>query len=487
MLRVQLFGPPLIRNASDSLTQFKSRKVAALLFYLAMTPGQHRRMYLADLLWSEAPEEKALSNLRYALWNLRQVLGELPVRGGRLEISFQQSNDIWIDVNAFRELLKTADINANAVTPEIIARLQQAVDLYRGELLAGFEMDQAPVFESWLHQQRMALHEMAIDALSRLSTYYINHHYLPEAIAISRRLLELEPWREAGHRQIMLLLALAGQRDAALNQYQQCRHILATELNLEPEPETTALMERIRTGRLKLAPEDSPTPVVPEANALAIPLFGRHAEHAWLAERWELVRRGQSRLALIRGEAGVGKTRLVEEIGRSVTAQGGLVLRGRCYEFSGPVPYQPIAAALKKQVSRFESHGLRLSEVWLVELAHLLPEVREHYLHLPPALPTGQSTDRYRLFEAVSHFLQAITVEQPVLLFLDDLHWADADTLDMLGYLVRRLVASRLFVVGAYRPGEVLNDHALVALQRPLHYAGLNEELELARLSQVTV
>jgi predicted ATPase/DNA-binding SARP family transcriptional activator len=487
MLCVQLFGSPLIRNASDSLIQFKSRKVAALLFYLAITPGQHRRMFLADLLWSESSEEKALSNLRYALWNLRQVLGELPVRGGRLNISFQPSDDILIDVIAFRELLKTADTNAKAATPESIARLQQAVELYRGELLAGFEVDEAPDFERWLHQQRLALHEMAIDALSRLSAYYTSHHHLPQAIAATRRMLELEPWREAAHRQMMLLLTLADQRDAALNQYQHCRHLLATELNLDPEPETTALMESIRTGQLKLAAEDRPTPAAPEAGALASPLFGRHAEHAWLAERWELARRSQSRLALIRGEAGVGKTRLVEEIGRSVMAQGGLVLRGRCYEFSGPVPYQPIAAALNNQIARFESRGLPLSEVWLVELAHLLPELHDHYPHLPPPLPTGQSTDRYRLFEAVSHFLQAITVEQPVLLFLDDLHWSDTDTLDMVGYLVRRLVGSPLLIVGAYRPGEVLNDHALVALQRPLHYEDLSEELELAGLSQATV
>ena len=281
MLYVQLFGSPLIRNASDSLTQFKSRKVGALLFYLAMTPGQHRRTYLADLLWSESSEEKALSNLRYALWNLRQVLGGNLLSSNRLNISFQQSNDIWIDVNIFRELLKPTDTNANAVTPELIARWQQAADLYRGEFLAGFEIDEAPGFENWLQQQRMAFHEMAINALSRLSAYYSSHHYLPEAIAATRRLLDLEPWQEAGHRQMMFLLAMAGQRDAALNYYQHCRQILAAELNLEPEPETTALMERIRAGQIKLAPEDHPTPLVSETNALSIPLFGRHIEYAW--------------------------------------------------------------------------------------------------------------------------------------------------------------------------------------------------------------
>src|SRR5579859_5884633 len=89
MLHIQLFGPPLIRTANEPLPQFKSRKAGALLFYLASTPGQHRRTYLADLLWSEASEEKGLSNLRYALWNLRRVLGEKPLSSDRLNIAFQ--------------------------------------------------------------------------------------------------------------------------------------------------------------------------------------------------------------------------------------------------------------------------------------------------------------------------------------------------------------------------------------------------------------
>jgi predicted ATPase/DNA-binding SARP family transcriptional activator len=485
MVHLQLFGPPQIHSASDSLTQFKSRKVEALLFYLALTPGQHRRSFLAHLLWSEWSEEKALSNLRYALWNLRQVLGEDLFGGDRLSISFAQGSGLRTDVDQFRELLRAVERDAGS--PEGMARLRQAVELYRGDFLAGFEVDDAPEFEGWLRQQRRALHEQAIDALLRLGRFHPSAQQLPEALEATRRLLELEPWREEGHRQMMLLLALAGRRDAALAHYQTCRKILASELGLEPEPTTMALMERIRSGQVEPLAEQGPTPPAIEAEAPLLPLFGRRSERSWLLERWELARRGHSRLTLIRGEAGVGKTRLVEEIARAVAAEGGVVLRGRCYEFSGPVPYQPIAAALKKYLARAEARELPLSEVWLVELAQLLPEVRERYANLPLALPSAQSADRYRLFEAVSHVLQAITAARPVLFFLDDLHWADPDTLDMLGYLVSRLVASPLLIVGAYRPGEVLSDHALVALQRPLHHGGLNEELELARLSKATV
>ncbi|GAB4431869.1 MAG: hypothetical protein OHK0015_18790 [Chloroflexi bacterium OHK40] len=487
MLRLQLFGPPVVQQENGSVTQFKSRKVEALLYFLAVTPGQHRRSFLANLLWSEWAEEKALSNLRYALWNLRQVLGESSLSGDRLSITFQDTAIISNDVREFREQLRAADAPGDAADTAQIAHLQRAVMLYHGEFLAGFEVGEAPFFHDWLQQQRATLHELAITSLIRLDAFYTRHHYLKEALSAARRLLDLDPWREESHRQVMRLLALSGRRDAALAHFQHCRQILEAELNLAPEPATVALMERIRAGDLELAPEDGPTAAVAETNALAVQLVGRHAEYAWLVERWELACRGQSRLALICGEAGVGKTRLVEELSRLVVAQGGLVLRGRCYEFSGPVPYQPIAAALQQQLVRHTTRGLPISEAWLVELAQLLPEVREQYTNLPPALPTGQSTDRYRLFEAVATFLQALTVSQPALFFLDDLHWADSDTLDLLGYLLRRLTASPLLVVGAYRPGEVLNGHALVALDRPLLYDGLNEELALAPLSRESV
>src|SRR6185503_13438913 len=132
----------------------------------------------------------------------------------------------------------------------------------------------------------------------------------------------------------------------------------------------------------------------------------------------------------------------VEELSRSALVSGALLLSGRCYEFSGTVPYQPLATALQKQIFKLKSLKLPLSDIWLAELSQLLPEIREHYPNLVAPFDTGQGTDRYRLFEAVTRFLQAVNTTQPVLLFLDDLHWADAATLDLLAYLVRNLAAS---------------------------------------------
>jgi predicted ATPase len=280
---------------------------------------------------------------------------------------------------------------------------------------------------------------------------------------------------------MMQLLALTGRRDAAMQQYQQCRDTLGAELGLEPEPETRVLMERIRSGQLE--PEKSRAmTAVPETNPLATPLFGRQKEHAQLVDLWAKAASGQSGLVLIQGEAGVGKTRLVDEFGRYILLQGGKMLQGRCYEFSGPLPYQPVAAALQTQITHIAAQSLSLNENWGVELAQLLPEVRLQWANQTPPLPGGQGTDRYRLFEAVTQFLRAIAANQPVLFFLDDLHWADVDTLDLLGYLVRRLANTPVLMIGTYRPGEVLNQQALAALQKPLGQGVFHDKLKLAHL-----
>ncbi|MCB9102337.1 MAG: AAA family ATPase, partial [Anaerolineales bacterium] len=485
MLRLHLLGPPLIEQG-DSLDSFKSRKIEALLYYLTLLPGKHHRSHLATLLWSELPEDKALSNLRYALWNLRKVLGEVPFNAERMTITSQPDGLIWSDVNEFRAALEKIEANDALSETQTISTLQQAADLYRGNFLVGFELSDAPFFEEWLQQQRAALHALAVSALTRLAHYHTTRNQLSQAIVVTGRLLELEPWQEATHRQMITLLALAGRRGAALEHYQKCRQLLAEELGLEPEPETTALIERIQAGQLVLKPHES-APRIPEMNSPSMPLYGRQAECAWLLDRWQKASRGQGQLVLLRGEAGVGKTRLVEEISRSALVGGAWLLSGRCYEFSGTVPYQPIAMALQKQISQIAALHLSLSDIWLAELSQLLPEIREHYPDLPAPLSSGQGADRYRLFEAVNRFLKAMTATQPVLLFLDDLHWADADTLDMVGYLVRNLAESPLLMIGSHRPDVVLNDHPLFTLRQMLLDEALLEELHLSPLGKEAI
>ncbi|MCB0165823.1 MAG: AAA family ATPase [Anaerolineae bacterium] len=482
MLRIQLFDAPLIESTGSPLIQFRSLKIEALFYYLAITPDQqHRRTRLASLFWSELPEDKALGNLRYALWNMRQVLDDALFSIDRGTVTFQPNDTVWVDVQEFDDLLNAAKNRAELELSENMPRLQRAADLYQGDFLAGFELVEAPLFDDWLQIQRAAFHDKAVEVLTRLGTYYAAHHQLPKAIAATKHLLGLEPWQEAAHRQMMQLLALNGRRDAALMHYQECKQILAAELGMEPEPETRLLVERIRTGQFEQAPAPATTPLA-ETHTLATPLFGRQKEYAWLVELWNKVNHKHSGLVLLEGEAGVGKTRLVEEFGRYVTLQGGRVLQGRCYEFSGPLPYQPIAVALQTQITQIESQRLSLDEDWGIELAQLLPEIRPQRGNVS-SLPGGQGMDRYRLFEAVAQFLRAISAKQPVLFFLDDLHWADADTLDMVGYLVQRLANTPVLMIGSYRPGEILNQQALMLLQKPSSRGVFYETLKLTHIS----
>ncbi|MCB0179926.1 MAG: AAA family ATPase [Anaerolineae bacterium] len=483
MLRIQLFDSPFIESTGTSLIQFRSLKIEALFYYLAITPGQqHRRTRLASLFWSELPEDKALGNLRYALWNMRQVLDDALFSIDRGTVTFQPNDTVWVDAHEFDDLLNAAKNSAELEMSEGLPRLQRAADLYQSDFLAGFELVEAPLFDDWLQVQRAAFHDKAVEVLTRLGTYYAAHHQLPKAIAATKHLLELEPWQESAHRQMMQFLALNGRRDAALMHYQECKQILAAELGMEPEPETRLLVERIRTGQF----EQTPTQTVatwPETHTLATPLFGRQTEYAWLVDLWKKVTNRHSGLVLIQGEAGVGKTRLVEEFGRYAAIQGGRILQGRCYEFSGPLPYQPIAAALQTQITQIETQRLSLDEDWGIELAQLLPEIRLQWGNQSPSLPGNQGADRYRLFEAVAQFLRALAAKQPVLFFLDDLHWADVDTLDLLGYLVRRLATTPVLMIGSYRPGEVLHQQALTILQKPSGQGVFYETLRLTHLS----
>lgn len=486
MLRLQLFGSPSIKKVDVPVTNFKSSKIKALLFYLALTPGQHYRNHLASLFWSEFPEDKALTSLRFALWNLRQILGPSFLSTDRATVTFYPGDEIWIDVSEFLRIVEAIDPSTKMLAPETTPKLHHAAQLYQGDFLAGFELVATPLFEDWQQQQRYFLHQKAINLFTSLGAYYTAQRRLPEAMAATQRLLDLEPWQESAHRQMMLLLALAGRRGAALDHYRQFQQILAAELSVEPEIETTQLMERIRAGQLEL--EDEPALELAETRSIITPLFGRQVECAWLIERWEMSSRARSGLVLIRGEAGVGKTRLVEEVSRHIVAQGGLALQGRCFELSAPIPYQPIAESLRKSISRLERADLSLNQLWLIELAQLVPEIREKYGQLPPASPTtNRETNLYRLFEAVGHFLEAVSEQQPVLLFLDDLHWADTDTLDMLGYLVRRLVTSRLLIIGAYRPSEIPDQHHLANLQESLYGERLVEELKLLPLTKEAI
>ncbi|HSR32734.1 MAG TPA: BTAD domain-containing putative transcriptional regulator, partial [Anaerolineae bacterium] len=302
-LRLTFLGRPQVVCDGTLLTGWALQKSLALLAYLGVTGRPHSREALAGLLWPDHPEADARSNLRKVLAELRQrVPAHLAIT--RTEIGFDRASTYWLDVEVFeRRINRALVLRESPVSRAGAADLAGAIELYRGGFLAGLAIHQAPAFEEWLLLEQEHLRNLALRALHALADYHAGRAQPSQTLAYLDRLLALEPAQEEAHRHKMTLLVRSGQRTAALRQYEACRRGLQA-LDAEPEGETTALYERIRSG----AEFALPFPV-PRHNLRAplTPLVGREAE---VAEIRVLLLAPDCRLLTLIGPGGVGKTHL---------------------------------------------------------------------------------------------------------------------------------------------------------------------------------
>lgn len=303
-LQLNLFGKPEVILNGAPVTAFESAKSPALLAYLAVTGQAHSRDTLATLLWGDLPEATAKRNLTKALTNLRQLL-EPYLLIERHSIAFNHQAHATVDAVIFQAAVESSALLKPDNPERDLAPLRQAVSLYRGDFLEGFYVKNALEFEEWALGQREYLRELMLQALQRLTEQSARLEADPAAaLEYCRRWLGLEPWQEAAHRQMMLLLARSGQRDAALAQYETCRQVLAEEFGVEPTAETVALYERIKASGT-LPPHNLPPP--PNA------FVGREAELEQIARH---LADPTCRLVTILGTGGIGKTRLALEAAR---------------------------------------------------------------------------------------------------------------------------------------------------------------------------
>ncbi|MFQ5593204.1 MAG: BTAD domain-containing putative transcriptional regulator [Anaerolineae bacterium] len=250
-LAIRLLGPLQVTLDGNPVTAFESDKVRALLAYLVVESNRpHRREALAGLLWPEWSERAARANLRRALANLRKTIGDHRATPPFLQISrqtiqFNRASDAWCDVTAFTELLEVED-----ASQPFVCQLEEAVGLYCGDFLTGFTIGDSAAFEEWGLLTREQLQRQALASLHRLAAYHEERNDYERALSVAWQRVELAPWQEEAHRQLMRLLALNGQRSAALAQYHACRRALARELGVEPSPDTVRLYEQIRDGEV---------------------------------------------------------------------------------------------------------------------------------------------------------------------------------------------------------------------------------------------
>jgi predicted ATPase/DNA-binding SARP family transcriptional activator len=306
-LSIYLLGTFHVLYEDQPVSDFRSEREKALLAYLALERDRpHGRDELTGLLWPELPEKKARNNLRVTLHRLRNALAATAGEAelllvGRDAVQVNPAADLWLDVTAVEDHLRQASNFNQArgpVAPERLAHLAAAADLYGDEFLKGFALDFSPALAHWVSTRREKLHRLALRALHDLAEICLRRGELRQALLFARRQLELEPWREEAHRQLMGILARSGESSAALAQYERCRQILAEELGVEPAHETHALYQRLRAMRRQRFDNLPAEPT---------PFVGRTEEVAEIT--WRLADPACRLLTLV-GPGGIGKSRL---------------------------------------------------------------------------------------------------------------------------------------------------------------------------------
>jgi predicted ATPase/DNA-binding SARP family transcriptional activator len=311
ILKITTFGGLTLQHDGNQVTGFVSRKVEALFVYLACNPGEHSRELLADLLWDDATTERAMSNLRTIIFNLQSLLAPY-VLVSRQTIAINPETDIRLDTRIFEVGLDAAEQQAallSTISRSTANAMEQALALYQGDFLAGFNVRQSRGFEGWQMLERERLRGRVIEAQYQLVNYYLDARQYSAGIGQAARLLQLDPLWEKAHRTMMLLLARSGQRSAALAQFETCKTLLQEELGVEPDSETKALCVRIRAGEaigtaeIKMPLHNLPVP--------GTPFIDRPVQLARLQAQFD---NPDCRLLTITGMGGSGKSRLALQL-----------------------------------------------------------------------------------------------------------------------------------------------------------------------------
>jgi DNA-binding SARP family transcriptional activator/tetratricopeptide (TPR) repeat protein len=477
-LDLTLFGGFLARIRGEPLT-LPTKKIQALLAYLALPVGHaHQRDKLASLLWGGTPDASARNSFRQALFVLRKALASsgdvLRIERDTLALD---RDAVEVDAMAFER----------AVADGMPAALEKAATLYQGDLLAGLAVAEAP-FEEWLLSERERFRELALEGLAKLLVHQRSAGSLEGAIRTALRMAALDPLQESVHRTLMRLFVRSGRRGAALRQYQQCVSALQRELGAEPEAETKALYGEILRARSSREQQDEVASGHPtdrrrrSSGARDVVdaeqrLVGRDVEVAELGRALDHAMGGRGMVVAIVGEAGVGKTSLLAKLEAAARLRGVQVLAGRCYESAQVLPFGPWAEAFRGDEKALRSCVETLEPIWQAELARILPEVGA------PGLPVV-GDDRLPLFEAVGRLVDALAGAQPLLIALEDVHWADEMSLRLFSFLARRRRGANVLIVVTSREEEMVDAPTLLTALDELYAKGSLVRMNLAPLSR---
>ncbi len=471
-LRMRLLGGFGLFFEGRPITTVDAPRLQSLLAHLALQRDTRQpRERLAFLFWPDSEESQARTNLRQALHHLRRALPESArfLESEARTVRWRADARFSLDVAEFEQLVSRAEEAREAgETNDERALLEGAVALYAGDLVPD-------CYDDWAVPERERLRQAFLGAVERLAELLELDRDHRGAIPWARRLLDHDPLNEGSCQRLMRLYALSGDRAGALRVYHGCATALARELGVEASAVTREAYERL------LEPDAAPLPKEtgrPATGASA--LVGRAPEWEVLRRAWRRAADGESLLALIEGEAGIGKSRLCEEFRDQVGRQGFATAGSRCYSAAGGLAYAPIVELLRSQA--IAPRLRRLGAPWLAELARLLPELLAERPELPRLPPLTDDWQRARLLDALSHAVLA--ERRPLLLAIDDLQWCDGETLGWLHYVLRSRPRAPLLVLATARSEELGPEHPAHSLLLATRAGGQAVELELAPLDR---
>ncbi len=493
--RIALSGTLRVEIAGRDVTsRLPGKQGRALFAFLVL--HRHRpvpRAELIGVLWPHEPPADPEAGLATVLARSRRALGEGVVRG-RAELQIVLDPATEIDIERAAAAGEAAE-RALAADPRAARTFAEAaLGVISQPLLPGLEGD-------WVEGRRAelaALEPGLLEILGRAALAVGDGEHLAIAERVARTLVERHPFRESGHALLIEVHGRRGNAAEATLAYDRLRVFLRDELGTVPSSAISALHEELlREGSLgppaPLADTPVATAAATEAAQLPLPVIGgapaatpfvgREDELQRLRVPWLEASMSQRRLALLVGEAGVGKTRLVTQFAAEVHRAGAAVLYGRCEE--EPLrSYQPFIEALRHELR----YGGLLADAGaasdLEELARIMPEARPPTADGVSPVAQDPETERYRLFEAIAGIVRRTTRRAPLLLVIDDLHWADKPTLLLLRHLLRHADPARLMVLGLVRDVEVRDDHPLTELIADLRRERRFNRLVLDGLSE---
>jgi DNA-binding SARP family transcriptional activator len=464
---IYLLGKPALFVAGSLQPFGGPRKAIALLAYLILHRGRAlSRAAVAEQFWPDEEDENARASLRRHLHRATSALPEAPpgrpwVIADKVTLRWNPDAALTIDTQAFEERSAAGELEA-------------AVELYRGDYLDDF-------YDDWILPERERLRALQSANLVSLVDQRRRALDYPAAIRFAQSLLRLDPLREDAIRRLMSLRFAAGDRSGALADFETFSRRLHDELSTDPMPETLALHEAIRSNdhsTLESAPSESARVARPR-----FPFVGRAAALQTLQAAWEGAARGSAGTVIVSGEAGAGKSRLIGELMALAEAQGGRVMFGTTAVIETE-PYQPVAEALRGALPLLRLD--RLEPAKLAALCALVPSVRDRAPGVPQLPHLAPERDRQRLFDAVESAFEQIAEKRPLLVVLEDLHWAGAATMELLEFLARRMRTKSILLVVSFREEDAEGMHALRAPLRQLEHPR-SSHIALGRLDVADV